>query len=446
MRKEASVIANKLLLAGILTLPIALCGEIKDDDLPVSTSLGDVKIVFFRENSPKPFWKKFIDNINDDFFIKMEEIRPHFTNLHGIRLINTAAIDLCEGNVEALSSLYSNVHRLLTQETGLGVSVRQSIHECIFNNDTYGFFSNNQSAWTISGKGIKKGVERFESIFIHDWQMANQTFSGCIFHDRVTSDRFIASIAPGENIGIVKISTVESPAKLEPLPWTLFSPTDQRSSSSVGSWKGKSMAVISRGYVLSNTTKEMRRSDVNTARHSDEFKKVYSNGITILKKNFEMDRNQSIGSMATIDNLSVFSLDIECRKGIAEEIRAQHGITKHLKYAMTLIKRDSGFSPLQTILPPISSDAIVAIINCSEVPEEYSGYPVSQNLSAQGVPLTQLYNFTKGEVMIVSARDVLKLDLSPVEEILFRKMSFPRYPEKSTRKRLFTEVDLLIFD
>ncbi len=436
----------------VVVTQLLLCTLFYADEVQeksIAAKIGATTLIFYRDGSPNNSSTQFVDSINDSFFVVMGQPHPNLTKMRNIRLISSGSLDISDDSIQTLNDFFSYSNNLARECSNLELQVQYCQHECVLNQDTHGFFTNKNDLSSSFGRGVKDNKLQFENIFLYDWQLANATVGGCIFHDRSSNHRFVVLLNPHENIGILKLNSVTSTTDLELLPWTFFAPIDLYGPKAVGSWKGKYMANISRGFAqesenfISSTDEHI---DVNSIFSENDIHEKYFRGMVVCKEKMPEDLSRDEGSLMVIDNMSVIDLDLSCRVLRSKKIQELLKIEQPLTQVIKIIKRDDGFSALESVLPELSKDAKVAILNTAQLPSNYSPYHLCENLGKNQIGMFQLYCLEKQTVLAVSPEHLRHLYLTPTNEVFFRSLDFQKFPESSLNERFHTEIEIFIYE
>ena len=233
----------------------------------------------------------------------------------------------------------AGIDQIAKGKTKIDFEVTSSKHYFIVNQDVDGFLSENRSLTSNASQSYDE--RSFENIFIFDWQMADHTIGGAIFHDDLSGDRFIFKIHPSESRGVLKISPkknlyfgLNQPQNISPIPWTFFSPVDLYGAKAVGSWKGKFMATVSKGFVKDSQIEQIenqtRYIPVNQLQPTDDIHlREYTNGMSLRRlegERYEFKDDLRVKDLISVENLSVLDLDLDSYATIGAEISEQLGI------------------------------------------------------------------------------------------------------------------------
>jgi hypothetical protein len=296
-----------------------------------------------------------------------------------------------------------------------------------------------------------------------DWDMAQSTVSGTIFHDPISHDRFLLALLPRDMFGTFSIEPInygEGTPPKDPgaslLPYhAVLSPEDLESNISAGSSKGQRISSVLRGLIKDEDTQEIDRYakelKVNRPIIDDSDKVIYGNGILFRSIHAFPNINtkqEKISKLVEKDNVQL--IEYTCMEpsldGIPESLREIFGIPKSFTYSKhtRISKKDGGFNPLINLERYGANDRII-IVNNSEVPEGYKHYPLSEDQSDLGKPWIQMYQFRSGMAMDLNSTIHERLSLTPVLELLYRDEKTDCGRERAATTKLATHLDFYIF-
>lgn len=305
----------------------------------------------------------------------------------------------------------------------------------------------------------------FQDLTLIDWTMAQSSCSGTLLQDRTSGDRFLMIMFPDEVFGAIYIEPVIdngpmiAPTFPGPVAFpfhTALAPIDFFGCCNVGSWKGKRISVTTRGVILEedvaqatakSTYVPLNRPDIYFD-VKDFLTRSYSNGVLI--KNLHTLPILKPGiCLLKEDQEHVTILEDKPERFIqaAKLLKTELGIDKEFKKVYHLSKHDGGFSRLSHILPDVSPDSTLVIVNRSIFPAGYKHFIISEDCTSKNLPWFQFYWLPQTGVMKIPASIYEYFSLSPVEEIFFRDEISDRINTEASvlSQKMTLRVDVYIF-
>lgn len=308
-----------------------------------------------------------------------------------------------------------------------------------------------------------------QDLALMDWDMSKGTLSGTLIQDGAKGDRFYLVQYPGEVTTNFTLDPPIYPADGSPpvypgaktLPFhSATAPIDFYGEVTSGSSKGKRISNVARGVVLENDVKQLRQRATPLAINRPSLKEEtidrlvyqYENGIirTEFKSRFFSPLNlDTFMRMPPKEGVEILQTTVQNQPQVKKYFSSLLNTNleeSKLKY-YRLIKRDSGFSRLDSLDLEIPEESIVVLINRSQLPETYEHYLLSQDCTAQNLPWIQMYRFPPNSILKCDYRTLMHLSLTPPEELFLRNAEVDADSvDISLLPNLFSnEIDLLVF-
>jgi len=318
---------------------------------------------------------------------------------------------------------------------------------CLVNHDQSGCLKKESEALSYLENNRFLAGNLIRNFTLADWQMAKKTIAGMVIEQPQSKDRFLCYIRPGEVLTLTLSEKIDGNDFVQLSNISFFSPIDEEGERSVGSWKGKAIAVSDAFFEIGEKPLQTNVSLCSTKRESFSIQNQqikYENGLkkysSILDlPNFNFQRLCKVREKS---NLTVMEFNpSEFRKEVdaLREVLEIHGECAGV-YLVT--KRDKGFHRLAPLFDKKHESFDVAVLNLSGLPEGYKDFVISDHLESQGIPCIQLIQLEKNEALIVDSKRLSGLSLTSCEEFLFRENM--REPT-NLKKRLHTEVLFVVF-
>ncbi|MBS0628777.1 MAG: hypothetical protein JSS30_00960 [Verrucomicrobia bacterium] len=307
---------------------------------------------------------------------------------------------------------------------------------CLVNHDHSGHLLKETDILDLIAKDSLEEGYLLRSFLLCDWQMAKKTISGLMIQHPKSDERFLVYIRPGELLALTVADKIDKKKEPELSNISLFSPIDEEGKQSVGSWKGKAIAV-------SNVFFQPDQSSFQDSNFADR-KALYTQGIrkySDILGSFSFDSHKA-SRLWIQDNLTVMEFDQSEISADLEKIRSCLKITGDCLGVFSVIKRDKGFHPLASILDLPTDSVEIAVINFSALPQDYNDFVISNHEEFEGFPLIRLIQLTPKDALVVDGKHLDHLSLTSCEEFIFRKKMMDAPPLKD---RIHTETLFIVY-
>ncbi len=293
-----------------------------------------------------------------------------------------------------------------------------------------------------------------------DWDMADFTISGTLFHDPIGHDRFLISLLPKDEVNMFSVEPItyqESNCPTDPgaalLPYhTVLSPEDVNGTEQAGSSKGQRISMVLRGLIDKKEEDNLDQQAKELSLMRPDLKEediAYSNGIKLKPlgekslpdfplKNINVwpeRQNVEIFEIPFHDSLTIFASHLQQKFKMSSDYNAIH--------YFRVTKRDGGFTLLKDLDIPIPANSIIFLINRSLLPKGYKHYQIVEDQSDLGLPWIQFYQFNPHLVMQITPDLYKRLSLAPLIELIYRD-EMQCQGERKPCKKFSTKIDILV--
>lgn len=299
----------------------------------------------------------------------------------------------------------------------------------------------NQDFWTPQ-KRSSLGHTLYDYTMV-DWQMSEGTLSGIIIEDGPKGDRFIMALFPRDACSMSILSKGL-------FSYAYFSPIDYQSISTPGSTKGKNIFLEVQGNFQENCPNCTKNDTINLKINQPVIshkEKQYPNGLSFKKQLEDFCLNtEACNWVGARENVDIF----ECRlkkddRCISEMAHYMNLKNMQFKGMYRLVKRTAGLSQLRKMNIDIPEGSVMLMMNRSSLPEGCAYFNLSEDQTDSGLPWIQLYRCPPKMWIKMSKICFERLALTPLEEFIFRERLDGNIQADGLKKRIVTEMDLLIF-
>lgn len=376
-----------------------------------------------------------------------------------------------QGN-DVLNSFAHDLNKLISSQLGLNMEGVSREINLVVNQDAHKFHqdqSTKQFDFLKLRDPLSPPCTIIQDLTLVDWDMSADTLSATILQDSHSEERFLLALFPKESVGMIfaqspKYLTREAhPSYLVPtiFPYhAVLSPIDRKGGKTAGSSKGKRLSTVVRGVVpeceLDALKANSKQISLNRPTfYNDEW--IYPDGMIARGISIDIRPLLDLFDQGLIfkhpdrENIEIYELNIDSYNPVIQQLALQFAVdSKSIKNVrlIRLLKRDSGFSALNKMNLPIQAGSEIIILNSSNIPDGYDYYNLARDFTVEGLPWIQLYYLPDNRGFKISAEQIQKLSLTPIEEVLFRKAKEDSMKTDGLQSlnKIVTKIDLFIFD
>ncbi|MDA1056327.1 MAG: hypothetical protein O3A58_00670 [Proteobacteria bacterium] len=354
---------------------------------------------------------------------------------------------------DTLDRFEDNITKLLADELSLNFKGVSREINFVINQDAHKYHQDHSATQfkylTHLSKEEAIRTNIVQDLTLVDWDMSEGTFSGTVFQDSESFDRYIFPLFPKDILGMVftqspkYLSRDAHPSYNIPtiFPYhAVLSPIDYSGSQTPGSSKGKRISTVVRGVVpksevddLASKTTTLKLNRPITQNENQYSNRNYSNGMTGSTLN-KTELNEISSILRAVYNVQIVddkenTVTFEIKdtdtcealfKIVSRFFSSNYSDSSEVRIFIAN-KMDGGFSSMNCMNLGIQNNSSVFILNLSDVPEGYDYFHIAQDFTKQGFPWIQLYHFPPYLAYQLSGESLKKLSLTPLEEILFRE-------------------------
>lgn len=425
-------------------------------------SLGSTNVFFYMSPEKEVLINSLVDEINHEKILLTVDINDLGCFTTEIAAVASKYPDLSSSSLKTPSNVFDptgqdildrfgyDITRLLAEELSLNFKGVSREINFVMNQDAHKYHQDHSATQFKYLNHLPKEEALYTNIAqdltLVDWDMSEGTFSGTVFQDSESFDRYIFPLFPKDILGMIftqspkYLSRDAHPSYNIPtiFPYhAVLSPIDYSGSQTPGSSKGKRISTVVRAVVSKSevddlaskaTTLNLNRPVVQTKNQYSD--RNYSSGMKGKPLNkIELEEISStlnvvynVQVIEDKENIVTFEIKDEKVCEALFKVINRFFSSDYSDFSQARIfvanKMDGGFSSINL---GIQNNSSVVILNLSDVPEGYDYFHIAQDFTKEGLPWIQLYHFPPYLAYQLSGESFRKISLTPLEEILFRE-------------------------
>ena len=295
----------------------------------------------------------------------------------------------------------------------------------------------------------------FSEYTMADWQLSPGVITGLLLHDPKSFDRFILPLFTRDRLSVCFLNKKSELKKMTDdkcLQCIQIGAIDHNSFTTPGSTKGKSINSVFWGSIDSNNVAQLKKKShnlpVNPSVSSKRGKK-YASGVELLKLPFSADiENVELSYVSSQCSVDIYKIQNKPYAKLESKFQALLGSKSRLKKVYRVVKESPGFTPLEKLELPILEKNTILVVNRSKFPKGCLDFPIAESFLNKNLPWIQLFHLPKNSCLKAMGKVFKHLELTPLEEILFRDTLAEVASDDVYKniEKFEIELDILIFE